>query len=526
MQDNSTEEMVKEQIQVEQGFSDYKIVFVDRILDPVHGFIDLTKVEQEIVNLAIFKRLQSIKQLSMTNWVFPGAEHTRYMHSLGVMHIADQMAIHMLREDKTPLFTDADRQKLRLAGLLHDIGHYPLSHVTESVYLDTLEEEDIILDKHRQDTIGRIEKIIDYEIIDGKKKQKNLPEYMKSRYSKKRHHETMGTEVIKSSEEIKKIIKENCPFIEIKDICDIIVGRIEITEDEKCKDESKGKLAAMVQIIHSEVDADGIDYIMRDASFSGTTYGGFELGILLRNLRICEKNGFQIVGIRPKGISAVDQYLMSKYFSYTQVIFNRHVMILDKMAEILTKTFIRARQGYPDGIKLKQYLDQIDINDNYLKYTDRFFWSALDSMQESQLMKTTDENIIPFLKNFSKYQELSSVGELLVTSNKPEEVHSRIVKSDIYKNLISGNSERFAIFESRGFTNEIKEADYIQRYEEMNGTDGEEKAKLMRLFEGVPVIEENGGHNTITGLIVDDPRSLMFNLYDTKTYILREYSTK
>ena len=63
----------------------YKIEFVDRVLDPVHGFIDLTQVEKEIIELPIFKRLQSLKQLSLTNWVFPGAENTRYMHSLDNM---------------------------------------------------------------------------------------------------------------------------------------------------------------------------------------------------------------------------------------------------------------------------------------------------------------------------------------------------------------------------------------------------------------------------------------------------------
>ncbi|MEZ3485621.1 MAG: hypothetical protein K1W22_03235 [Lachnospiraceae bacterium] len=75
---------------------EYKIEFVDRILDPVHGFIDVTQVEKEIIELPVFKRLQSLKQLSLTNWVFPGAEHTRYMYSLGVMYIADLMAVNLI----------------------------------------------------------------------------------------------------------------------------------------------------------------------------------------------------------------------------------------------------------------------------------------------------------------------------------------------------------------------------------------------------------------------------------------------
>ena len=101
--------------------------FVKNILDDVHGLIPITSIEKEIIDTRIFKRLQDIKQLSLTHWIFPGSEHTRYSHSLGVMHIIDKMALSLN-------FSDEDRQIVRLAGLLHDIGHYPLSHVGEAAY--------------------------------------------------------------------------------------------------------------------------------------------------------------------------------------------------------------------------------------------------------------------------------------------------------------------------------------------------------------------------------------------------------
>lgn len=104
-----------------------QIYFVGKILDNVHGFMPYTEAEEKIMNTLLFKRLQSIKQLSIANWVFPGSEHTRYVHSLGVMHIADKMAISLN-------LTVKERKILRLAGLLHDIGHYPLSHVCEFPY--------------------------------------------------------------------------------------------------------------------------------------------------------------------------------------------------------------------------------------------------------------------------------------------------------------------------------------------------------------------------------------------------------
>ena len=74
---------------------DDSIEFVGRILDNVHGFIYYTEAERQIIDSQLFKRLQSIKQLSIANWVFPGSEHTRFIHSLGVMYIADKIACQL-----------------------------------------------------------------------------------------------------------------------------------------------------------------------------------------------------------------------------------------------------------------------------------------------------------------------------------------------------------------------------------------------------------------------------------------------
>ena len=75
--------------------SETEIKFVGRVLDNVHGFIYYTEAEEKIMQTALFKRLQSIKQLSIVNWIFPGSEHTRYIHSLGVMYIADKIAVKL-----------------------------------------------------------------------------------------------------------------------------------------------------------------------------------------------------------------------------------------------------------------------------------------------------------------------------------------------------------------------------------------------------------------------------------------------
>lgn len=495
----------------EQLQSEYKIEFVDRVLDPVHGFIDLTQVEKELIELPIFKRLQSLKQLSLTNWVFPGAEHTRYMHSLGVMYIADLMASNLKDENYHLVFTDGQRQVLRLAGLLHDIGHYPLSHVTESVYLYNLFESDDRLTDHN----NRVKEEID-ELNEGN----SVPvDYMKSRYSKPMHHETIGTKVIESDPDIKAIIDKYCPFIDLNDIKDIIVG---------CVDRNPS-ISAMVQLIHSELDADGIDYVMRDATFSGTSYGGFELGLLLRNLAVKNYYGIDIVGIRPKGISVVDQYLISKYFSYTQVIFNRHVAIFDKMAEMLSAELIRLdKSPYPTSTTLIHHIERHTQNNEYLRFTDRSFWAQVDSLDEKDLVGYVAEYAVAIHRRLSHYQEFDTApnGEVIYTSNNKKDAFEKLSASEIYTHLNNQDETRLMLFHRREFTSEIPEDEYRRLLSLASKVKGDvvseerfTKNNIARLQEGVPVIETDKPLK----LLVDDPRSVMNHLYGTCTYILREY---
>jgi len=100
------------------------------IIDPIHDFIRAYGTEITIIDNPIFQRLRRIRQLSGAHLVYPGAQHTRFEHSLGVMHIAGQ-AGQALQEKG--IVNSNDIENLRLAGLLHDIGHGPFAHLFEEV---------------------------------------------------------------------------------------------------------------------------------------------------------------------------------------------------------------------------------------------------------------------------------------------------------------------------------------------------------------------------------------------------------
>lgn len=474
----------------------YRIELTDKILDNVHGFIEFTAVEKELLELPIFKRLQSIKQLSLTNWVFPGAEHTRFIHSLGVMHIADQMAVQLR-------YSDEERQLVRLAGLLHDLGHYPLSHVGEQAYKKLPENADAVTENQRKRVLAELEGL-------GEEKM----DYM-TNAANPFHHEQLTERLIRSDADIARIIDKHCGgsrLIQIDNICDIITGNADRNPE----------ISGLVQLIHSELDADRIDYLLRDATFSGTSYGSFELGLFLRNLARIPYHGSEIIGVHPKGISIADQFLMNRYYSYTQVFFNRHVAILEFMARALTEVFIRKNTSeYPSPEGLLQYVDKHCGKTEFLYFTDRAFW---DSLHHASIGYSPLADQIQMMLLRYQEMELTENREAAITFSSPEELKSALKKHPIYRNLRQKNAPTVPILHIGSFTRQVPERQFEEALESVLMSspfpEAEAEARRVRRFqEGIPVLE--GGKEPV--LLPDSPASLMSRLYGTRTCILREY---
>jgi len=109
-----------------------RLRFSKYIYDSVHGSIGITETELRLIDTPIFQRLHRIKQLGIADLVYPGATHSRFAHSIGAMFVMNEY-LEKVTKDNKPIANDSDeKQKLRLAALLHDVGHYPFSHSLET----------------------------------------------------------------------------------------------------------------------------------------------------------------------------------------------------------------------------------------------------------------------------------------------------------------------------------------------------------------------------------------------------------
>lgn len=478
-----------------------EIEFVGQILDNVHGFIPYTSAEKKIMDTQLFKRLQSIKQLSVVNWVFPGSEHTRFIHSLGVMHIADKMAISLG-------LTNAERRILRLAGLLHDIGHYPLSHVCEAPYWKPMTLEELPDNEFCKNINLKMRDKIDSFFISAK------TTLMSKRDG--RHHEAIGALIVRNNQELQKIIVDECGDENAPDIiADIIIGNVERPQVDPL----------LVQIIHSEFDADGIDYLMRDATFSGTSFGSCEIDQLIRCLTIGECKGKRILCIKPKGIAAADQYLTNKFFSYSQVVFNRHIAISEWMAECVIDWMRLHHAVFPTGADLESWVKEKKTEKKYLNFTDNMFWSALDQILNDKLSDLVPHYIKLFCECLLRHDEPQFIreSEVRFIANNTADAQKLLKKADILTEdaLLS---QRITIMNSRCMTNQVP----IEEFRKALGNNGENDAsadegvpdpELSRLMECIAVKESDEDIH----LLCDDPRSLMHIMYNSTLVMLRSY---
>ena len=270
------------------------------IYDIIHGNIVIEGLAQKIIDTEEFQRLRNIKQLGCCNFVFPGAVHTRFEHSIGVYHLAKKY-IDILNKKKE-YFTPREKECISIAGLIHDIGHGPYSHLFDELF------------------------------------------------SKDKNHEYRSGELFKRMNEKYKL---GFNPDEIQSIIHFIYPKnVSINPEEKYK----------YQIISNNngIDVDRFDYLMRDIKMTGLNYG-IEYERIMNHSRI--ENNEIIYSEKVK--TNIDEFFRIRFIMYKEVYNHRTVRGIEFMMKDFIKIF-SGLHSIDDVIQKDQWDKFIQLNDSII----------------------------------------------------------------------------------------------------------------------------------------------------------------
>ena len=265
--------------------------------DAIHDYIHVDHlVIWHLINSQEMQRLRRVKQLGGTYQVFQSAEHSRFVHSLGVYQVVRRMLETECLDNE---LNDYDKLCVMCAGLLHDIGHGPFSHSFEGVF--------------------------------------------------KEDHENITVRMILEDSEVHNIlitVHEDLPT----DIAAII--------------QHTHKNQTLIQMVSSQLDADRMDYLLRDSYMTGTTYGQFDMSRILRTMRICDGK----IVYKESGVQAIENYILARYHMYWQVYYHPTARSYE---HLLQSVFQRVKDLFSEGYSYKtdlKYLlpflyDELTVDD-------------------------------------------------------------------------------------------------------------------------------------------------------------------
>ncbi len=357
--------------------------------DPLYGFVRADVRELALIDNLLFQRLRHIKQLGLAYLVFPSAQHTRFEHALGVLHLTDKLYRKVCGDKDRKTY-----QIVRLAGLLHDLGHPPFSHTTEVLFPDR---------KTHEDLTKRM--ILETEIYDILRKVFNL-----------------------CHEDVEKLIR-------------LTLGEPADREEE-----------FLTKIITGQFGSDRMDYLRRDAFFSGVSYGFFDYERLLSTVETVYCEDSKILAVHISGLRALESFLIGRYFMYTQVYFHKVVRILNiHLIELIKKifsdklftdleTFVRTNDSTVLSIAFSDRSLQEDVERIFGRKHFKEVFSTKDKREFEEVRKELlqlypaemlrfnsvykkpyDENIMIFTgSELKRVEEVSEIARSL----KPIEIHS------------------------------------------------------------------------------------------------------
>jgi HD superfamily phosphohydrolase len=357
------------------GYCDPRKQRPQRLRDPVHGLItfrqnELDQLAWSLIDTYEFQRLRRIKQLGFSEYIYPGAAHTRFSHSIGVFHVARQL-IDVINREISSINDqhDPDKELIAvIAALLHDVGHGAFSHTFEGV----------------QRSLGASKK-----------------------------HEAWSSDIIRNRKgEIYKTIEEIKPGFADK-IADLIV--LENPRD------------IYHAVVSSSFDADRLDYLRRDRLMTGTHAGAIDFDWLLEHVRIRKIDLDAVDGIGDddsvvtptfcldvKALPAAEQFLLARYTLHEQVYFHKTTRCMEQMMAALLRAVAaeakrpltaESRTGLPSSHPIIEFFgtDAPSV-DQYLQLDDQVVMGSLSSLARAE--NETIRELAERLRNRRLYKTL------------------------------------------------------------------------------------------------------------------------
>lgn len=279
-----------------------------RIFDPIHHFIELSTAEARLLDLPVMQRLRRLRQLGLAYLAFPSAEHSRFTHALGALAIGTRAFDELVRHGRDSFGSAEDvayqRRLVRAALLLHDVGHGPFSHACEEV----------LGVRHEQRTADMLA----------------LPEV------------AAGIAALE---------------VDAAEALALIVG------------DPRSRFPALRELVSGpNLDADRMDYLQRDAYFTGVATGRYDAEQLLGSLRIVAGERGPAVGIDRRGVVALESFVMARYMMFASVYFHHTTRMFEHVLHDVL------RELWPDPRAL-------DAIDEFLRWDDFRVLNALDDAQ-------------------------------------------------------------------------------------------------------------------------------------------------
>lgn len=299
------------------------------VRDPVHGHIPLADAEVSVLDSRAYQRLRAIKQLGFSEFSFPGATHNRYLHSLGVCHLAG-LAFDSIFSRFT--FSKDSvrarlRQSVRLAALLHDIGHGPLSHASEEV----------------MPKVG--------ELKVGAYAHRNRPVDP----SRQADHEDYTIKFVTDSS-LTEVLRSSFPDIDPYHIACLIDKSLK-DKDDFFREGGLDFRTILSQIVSSEMDVDRMDYLERDAYFCGTNYGKVEMDWLIGNLTYHPIDGKLHLALNRRALYTFDDFLLARHHMHLMVYFHHKSIIFE---ELLYRYLTSKDCSFSVPADIERYVDCTD----------------------------------------------------------------------------------------------------------------------------------------------------------------------